>query len=233
MLLEICIDHPASALAAVRGGADRLEVCTNLAEGGTTPSAGLIRFCAGLPIPSMVMIRPRAGHFCYDQQELAVMEEEIRLAKEYGVQGVVFGVLNESNQIDHPALERLVRIATPMQITFHRAFDRVSAPKQAMEQLIDAGVQRILTSGQAPTALSGSHLLKQLIAQAENRIIVMPGAGVRSHNVAEIIHATGAHEIHGSASKATAREDDDMQTYRMTDEDEVKAIKEILHQLNH
>ncbi len=190
-------------MAAERGGADRVELCAALVEGGTTPSLGAIREArARTRLRIMVMIRPRAGDFLYSDVDLAVMERDIRAAKEIGVDGVVFGLLDPDGDVDVPRTGRLVEIARPLEVTFHRAFDHTRDPVLALEKLIAAGVTRVLTSGQERTAAEGAALLARLVGLAGSRIAVMPGGGIREHNVREIVERTGAREVHLSAGGA-------------------------------
>ncbi len=198
--LEICIDSVAGAVAAAEAGADRLEVCTALSEGGLTPSHGLIGAVVNrVALPVMVMIRPRGGDFVYSDEELDVMLRDIQAAKSLGARGVVFGVLTEAGNISLDANRRLLSAARPLEATFHRAFDFTSDPHVALEQLKQMGFDRVLTSGQQATAEAGISLLKQLNASATHPIIIA-GSGVRPENAARIVRETKVREIHGSAS---------------------------------
>lgn len=194
---EVCLESIASIKAAMAGGADRVELCADLLEGGITPSSGMIeiarRECTG---GLQVMIRPRGGDFLYSADELAVMEADILTAKRLGADGVVFGLLNTDGTVDTENTKRFVELARPLNVTFHRAFDMSRDPFQALESLVDAGVDRILTSGQAPTVLEGIELLAQLIEKAGDRIIVMPGCGVTLRNQERIIKACNPKELH-------------------------------------
>ena len=174
-----------------------MELCENLHDGGTTPSAGAIRFARkNLHIALFVMIRPRGGDFLYSGDEFDIMQEDIRVAKELGADGVVFGIMNANGTIDTKRMQVLVDLARPMGITCHRAFDMTADPFKAVEDLISLGIDRILTSGQQPTAPQGAMLIKELIGKSAGRIIIMPGSGVKEHNVAELIRVTGAEEVH-------------------------------------
>lgn len=200
--LEICIDRLDSAIAARDGGADRIEVCGALACGGTTPGAGLLSACLELsPLEVMVMIRPHAGPFVYSPLDLVVMEKEIAAARRAGAHGVVFGALTPDHDVDRAACRRLLDVAGPLGATFHRAFDLTRDPLEALEALIELGFERVLTSGQASTALEGARLLECLVKQASGRIVVMPGAGVSAANVANLLALTNATELHASASE--------------------------------
>lgn len=203
MRVEICVDSPAGAFAAERGGADRVELCDNLIEGGTTPSAGSILVARrGLKIGLQVIIRPRGGDFLYAPEEIAVMREDIRIAKELGADGVVIGCLTAHGDIDQDLTRELIAAARPMNVTFHRAFDMCRDPAAALEQLIELGVERVLTSGQESSCLEGIDLLATLQRQAGGRIIVMPGGGITPRNVEKIVAATGVTEVHLSARRS-------------------------------
>lgn len=202
MLLEICASSLQSAINAQKGGAQRIELCCNLEQGGLTPSYGTIKLArAALTIEIFVLIRPRAGDFTYTELELAQMREDILFCKSIGIDGVVFGVLDEQNEIDKEQNKQLVKLAKPMKTTFHRAFDCLKNPLHDLEQVIKLGFDRILTSGLAPTAIEGQILLKKLIEQAQSRIMILPGSGLNSHNIIDFIALTKAREIHASAKK--------------------------------
>lgn len=200
MILEMCIDSVESAIASAEGGADRVEFCANLLEGGTTPSLGAIRKTKQrADIGLSVMVRPRGGDFCHTPDEFAVIEEDIRIFKEEGVDGVVFGILTPEGTVDAERTRSLIELARPLQVTFHRAFDMARDPFEALEALIDLGVDRILTSGQEPSVLEGTDLIRRLIEHAAGRVIIMPGCGITLKNVHRILEATGASEIHVAA----------------------------------
>ena len=202
-ILEICAGSVESAIAARDGGAKRIELCAALEIGGVTPSAGLIaeaRKIEGLTLN--VIIRPRGGDFLYNEYEVACMLQDIRTCKQLGVDGVVLGSLTADGNIDTAVCKQLIAAADGMSVTFHRAFDMCRDPKIALEELIELGCDRVLTSGQAATAQAGTPLLKELVEQAAGRIIIMPGCGVNSANAADILQATGATEIHASARKS-------------------------------
>lgn len=197
---EICANSAESCVAAQQGGAQRVELCASMPEGGTTPSYGEVKLARRLiDIRLHVIIRPRGGDFLYSPLELDIMEEDIRMARELGADGVVFGCLTPDAQLDMPAMQRLMQAAEGMSVTFHRAFDYVKDPQAVLEELIALGVDRVLTSGQRPTAFEGASLLNALVKQADGRIIIMPGCGVNEQNIAELARLTGASEFHFSA----------------------------------
>lgn len=197
---EICANSADSCVAAQQGGAQRVELCAAMPEGGTTPSYGEICIARKLiDIRLHVIIRPRGGDFLYSPVELDIMEEDIRMARQAGADGVVFGCLTPDGELDKAAMKRLMKASEALSVTFHRAFDYVKNPSEVMEELIEMGVDRILTSGQQPTALQGAALLQKLVEQAAGRIIIMPGCGVNETNIAELAARTGASEFHFSA----------------------------------
>jgi copper homeostasis protein len=199
IIIEIATSDYASSAAAASGGADRIELCDNLAEGGTTQSKAIILHCREkLDLQIFPIIRPRGGDFLYTADEFRIMMDDIRTCKELNCDGVVIGILNADGSIDVERSGRMVELAYPMEVTFHRAFDRCKDPFEALEQLINMGCTRILTSGQQPTALEGISLIAQLVKAAEERIIIMPGSGVRKENIAQLIERTGAVEMHSS-----------------------------------
>lgn len=203
--VEICVDSVESALAAQAGGAQRVELCDNLAEGGTTPSAGMIALTRQhLLIDLNVIIRPRGGDFCYSDLEFAVMKHDVLLAKELGANGIVIGLLNPDGTIDKARTADLIALARPLSVTFHRAFDMTADPQQALEDLIELTVDRVLTSGQESSALEGLDCITVLVQQAAARISVMPGGGVHERNLAKIVQHSGAKEVHLSARTPVA-----------------------------
>lgn len=198
-LLEVCVDSVGSALAAEAGGADRVELCDNLVEGGTTPSAGAIKAARErLSIKLHVIVRPRGGDFLYSDIELDVMKRDILTAKDLGADGVVIGVLNADGTIDREHTRELVEIARPMSVTFHRAFDMTRDPFEAMETLVDLGIDRILTSGQEPVAEKGVELIRELVERAGERITIMACGEIREGNVREVVQRTGVREVHAT-----------------------------------
>lgn len=202
---EICANSVESCLAAQEGGADRVELCAGIPEGGTTPSYGEIKLARKLLTKTKlhVIIRPRGGDFLYTPLELERMEEDIRICRELGVDGVVFGCLTEEGEVDREANRRLVELARPMSVTFHRAFDRTADPMKALEDIISLGCNRILTSGQQPKAIDGISLLAQLEKKLKEYplppIQLLAGSGVNEENIRQIFDATGIHEYHFSA----------------------------------
>lgn len=185
---------------AQEAGANRIELCANPLEGGTTPSAGLVKAARKtLTIDLYPIIRPRGGDFLYNEPEFEIIKNDIRLCKQLGCDGVVTGLLNADGTVDRVRCSQIVEIAYPMGLTFHRAFDRVADPFQAMRDIIDCGFERILTSGLQPDAVKGMQLIKGLVEKAANDIIIMPGSGLRSENMQEIAITTGATEFHTSA----------------------------------
>jgi copper homeostasis protein len=198
--LEIAVFNIESAILAAASGADRLELCENPFDGGTTPSFGFLKNVSGLiSIPVYPIIRPRGGDFLYSNAEFKQICYDIELCKDLGFKGVVCGILLADGTIDHKRTSLLVNLAGDMQFTFHRAFDRAINPLQALETIIDTGAKRILTSGQVPNAFDGKELIHQLIQQSGSRIIIMPGSGVRSSNIKALQALTGAQELHSSA----------------------------------
>ncbi len=202
MILEIAVFNIESALLATDAGADRLELCENPAEGGTTPSYGTLKIVKDkISIPVFPIIRPRGGDFFYTDEEFEVMKKDVLLCKELRFEGIVIGSLTADGNTHKEHTKYLVDSAYPMEVSFHRAFDRTADPLQALEDIIDCGCSRILTSGQVPDAFNGKGLIKTLIEKAGGRIIIMPGSGVRSSNIIELAKFTGAIELHSSARK--------------------------------
>jgi copper homeostasis protein len=199
VVLEVCVDSVVSAMAAAQGGAQRVEVCSDLAEGGVTPSAGLIAMTRKrITIGMHVLIRPRAGDFCYSADEFEVMKRDVVLAKQLGANGVVFGILDRDANIDLERSTQLVGLARPLAITFHRAFDLVREPAAALGDVVQTGADRILTSGGARSAEEGADSLAHLVKAAAPRIVIMACGGIRETNVAGILGRTGVREIHAA-----------------------------------
>jgi copper homeostasis protein len=200
--LEICVESLESALAAERGGAQRIELCSALSEGGLTPSAGLIAACSRLAVECYVMIRPHGGDFLYSDLEFELMKDEIQRAKELGADGVVFGILTADGRVDVERTRALVELAAPLPVTYHRAFDMTPDLDAALEAVIATGAVRILTSGGAPSVPEGLDAIAWVVQRAAGRIRIMPGGGVKPGNIAEIARMTGATEFHSSARDA-------------------------------
>lgn len=201
-ILEICANSVESAIVAQTGGAQRVELCENIIEGGTTPSYGAIQQARKeLLIDLNIIIRPRGGDFLYSEREFEIMCNDIKIAKDLGVDGVVFGCLLPDGSVDVLRTKQLVALSKPMKVTFHRAFDVSTNPFKSLEDIIECGCSRILTSGQQNKAIAGTELIKNLIAKANERIIIMPGSGIDESNIEEIYHKTGAIEFHASLRK--------------------------------
>jgi copper homeostasis protein len=199
VILEVCVDSIESAIAADRGGADRIELGSSLLEGGLTPSPGVIStVLSKVSLGVFVMIRPRGGDFCYSADDFKAMEQDVRVAKQLGADGVVFGILTEDGRVDAARTHRLVEIARPLKVTFHRAFDMSRDLSESLEDVIRAGVDRVLTSGGEQNVELGQSRIANLQRQAKDRIILMAGAGITEDNVRQIISVTGVREIHAS-----------------------------------
>jgi len=198
--LEVCCGSVDDAIEAQRGGADRIELNSSLFFGGLTPSLGsIIEAKKRVNIPVMVMIRPRGGGFCYTQAEAAVMLHDAKLAVEHEADGLVFGILAEDGSIDIDRCRQIIELAEGRETVFHRAFDVTADPLKALDQLIELGFKRVLTSGQERTVPEGIELIRKLIVYARDRIEVLPGGGIRPHNVKTLVEQTGANQIHLSA----------------------------------
>ncbi|HEY6978510.1 MAG TPA: copper homeostasis protein CutC [Chitinophagaceae bacterium] len=234
--LEIAVFNISSALSAATAGADRIELCENPVDGGTTPSFGTLKIVREkINIPAFPIIRPRGGDFLYSDEEFDVIKKDVQLIKDLGFEGIVVGLLRKDGTIDTRRTGKLVELAYPMEVTFHRAFDRATEPLHALEEIIICGCQRILTSGQAPNAIDGKELLRQLIERADERIVIMPGSGVRSNNIAELAAYTHAHEFHSSARKVIPSQMKFIQKSMkenveniLVDIEEIKTMKEVL-----
>ncbi len=208
MIIEICANSYQSAMNAQNSGADRIELCSELAVGGITPSYGLIKkIKLDLEIPVHVLIRPRSGNFTYSEAEFEIIKNDIVLCKNMGCEGVVSGVLNIDNSIDFSRTKELVEISKPMSFTFHRAFDWVVNPLEELEQLMKIGVDRILTSGQENQAIKGIELLNKLKDKANSKIEIMPGGGVTIDNIL-IFKKAGFKQIHFSATSLYAAQNE-------------------------
>lgn len=201
-LLEICVDSIESAINAQVAGADRIELCDNLLEGGTTPSYGTILSVKNnLDIAINVIIRPRGGDFLYSDDEFEIMRRDIEICGEAGVNGIVLGLLTTAGQIDTERTARLIEFSSPMQVTFHRAFDMCRDPFRGLEDIIASGATRILTSGQKNKVNDGLGLVNELVKKAADRIIIMPGSGIDENNIKLIAQSTGAKEFHLTGRK--------------------------------
>jgi copper homeostasis protein len=197
MICEICVDSATAVRAAREAGANRVELCVALLEGGLTPSRGMIRQARRIDgVGLHVMIRPRGGDFLFDADEMAIMWSDVEAAKDEGADGVVIGLLTREAEIDMARSQALIELARPMSVTFHRAFDMTREPFAALETLIGLAVDRVLTSGQETTVLEGLPLLAELVRRAGSRIVVMPGGGITSRNVERIVSAIKPKEIH-------------------------------------
>lgn len=229
IVLEVCVDSIDGVFAAIKGGAGRVELCSSLSEGGLTPSAGLMQAAAALPVPCFALIRPRSGLFRFSEAEAEIMLADIAMAQKAGLAGVVLGAQDAKGGLNMPLLARLTGAAGGMGKTLHRVIDVVPQPLVALEQAIDLGMERVLTSGAEPLAPDGVKLIAQMVAQAGARISVMPGCGLTSENVAGVIAATGVQEVHAACSRrvpgAAAFSDFDPPGGRLeTSEAEVRAM---------
>jgi copper homeostasis protein len=196
-LFESCIDSLDSAIASARGGAGRVELCARLDVGGTTPGAALIAQCAAaVRIPVFAIIRPRGGDFVYGAGEVAAMVEAIGAATRAGAHGVVFGALRRDGTIDRETMRRLVDAARPLPVTCHKAIDAARDPLEALDALLDLGIDRVLTSGGAETAIDGAGVIADMVALSGDALVVMAGGGIRAGNVAEVVRRTGVREVH-------------------------------------
>jgi len=197
LTFEICVDSAEAAVAAQAGGGNRVELCSDLLEGGLTPSHGTIEVSrARLRIPIMAMVRPRGGDFCYSDVEFEVMRHDLLAAKGLGADGIVLGLLKADGTVDGERTRELIALARPLPVTFHRAFDMTRDPFEALDTLMSLGVDRLLTSGQEPSVLEGLDLIVELVKRSAGRIVIMPGGGITARNVARIAAASGARELH-------------------------------------
>lgn len=241
LMIEVCVDSVESAMAAEQGSADRVELCDNLMEGGTTPSAGAIDLARkNLDLGLQVMIRPRGGDFCYSSIEFEIMKGDIEVAKDLGADGIVFGILRPDGSIDVERSLELVELSRPLNVTFHRAFDVSRDACQSLEDLISLGIDRILTSGQAFSVLEGLDLITELVQLAGDRIIIMPGGGTE-RNVQKVVSKSGVNEIHviGPKSVESAMEYRNHQIYMggelrppeysrvITDPEKIRMLREV------
>ena len=235
-IIEIATSDFVTTQSAVNGGADRIELCANLAEGGTTPSFGTIKQCrASFTVSLYPIIRPRGGDFLYTGDEFEIMLQDVKLCKQLGCDGIVIGLLNSNGTIDVKRTSALIDAAYPLGVTFHRAFDRCIDPFVALEQLIEIGCERILTSGQKPSVVDGVDLVAELNKKAGERIIIMPGSGVRKENIKMLAAKTGCTEFHSSLrGKEISKMDFVHEAFKDSeesfmnnaiDEEEVKALR--------
>jgi copper homeostasis protein len=243
--LEVCANTLTSALAAQEGGAIRVELCDNLGEGGTTPSYGQIKLARKLlNIRLYVLIRPREGDFLYSDIEFEIIKADVQNCIDLGCDGIVIGILNADGGIDKARCAQLVQMATKagLGVTFHRAFDLCNDMNKALEEIIEMGCERILTSGGKSTAMEGANVIAHLIERAAGRIIIMPGSGVDEHTVADLVHFTKANEVHSSArnpvkSKMQYHNDHIILSRDMLDENSIlmtdaKKVKRIIELAN-
>ncbi len=220
-LLEISVETLERALAAERGGADRIELCGNLSAGGVTPGADLLRAVrANVHIPIFSMVRPRAGDFVYSSAEFAEMKRSISEAKVSGMDGVVLGILIEERRVDIARTRELTELARPLPVTYHRAFDEAADWHQALEDVMQSGAKRILTSGGAKSALEGAAVLARIVEAAGDRVVIVPGAGISALNMEKVAQQTGAREFHSGLSAALPYGSKDYRKF----EDEVRKL---------
>jgi copper homeostasis protein len=205
VILEVCVDSVESAVAAERGGAHRVELCSNLFDGGVTPSAGLIaRVRQSISVGLHVMIRPRGGDFCYSDDEYKIMRHDILTAKQLGADRIVLGILDLDGRVDIHRTKQLVELAAPLKVTYHRAFDMSLDLFASLRDLQTIGLHCVLTSGGEQTAAEGAETLKRLVAASSGRIAIMAGCGIEDHNVSSLIEQTGVREIHASVKSPVA-----------------------------
>lgn len=227
VLLEICVDSLASVRAAEAGGADRLELCQGLSEGGTTPTLGFLESAReATKLPIFVLLRPRAGGFVYGKAEVQCLLRDLESARENGAQGFVTGALTQEGGLDEDFLKRVLDAAGPLPVTFHRAFDVCAQPLELFDRLLDLGVQRLLTSGHAPRVEEGMDLLADLVQRGGDRMIVMPGGGLREETAVDLASLVRAREYHGSASRPVSGPAEF--PARVADESRVARLKELL-----
>ena len=227
-LLEITVESLDTALAAERGGADRIELCSDLVHGGLTPSVAAMRkLHEELEIPVFPIIRPRAGDFVYSDNEFSAMKRDISIVRDLGMDGVVFGILRADRSIDVERTTELVQCARPLEVTFHRAFDQTPDLQLALEDLIAAGATRILTAGGSTTALQGMGALQELVKMATARIVIMPAGGLDAANIAKIVSETLAHEFHSGLGSVLPYGSSNLQRF----EAEIHAMKRHLKEV--
>ncbi len=242
-IIEVPVFSFDTATIAQSAGADRLELCSGFHEGGTTPSHASVTMAKKyISIPVNIMIRPRGGDFLYSNKEFELMIKDAEFIRDVGLNGIVFGILNTDGTVDKQRCMELIKIARPLSVTFHRAFDRANDPFQALEDIIEIGFDRILTSGQQKDAHAGSELIANLVKRSNGRIIIMPGCGINSGNLHEIIKISKANEFHASAKKmfpSNMKYHNDISMGKgfnyensiiSTDVDEIKKLKNILNE---
>lgn len=247
MTIEVVVYSIESALNAQKGGANRIELCASPAEGGTTPSVGVMEIVRqAFTLDIYAMIRPRGGDFVYSAFDYFAMKRDIEMCKRASMDGVVFGILKADGTLDKDRCKKLVEAARPMKVTCHRAFDVTRDPYEALEDCIAIGFNRILTSGRSPSAEAGIEVLKELVKRAAGRISIMPGSGIHENNAAKIVNETGVKEIHFSASSSNPSSDknynpsitftsalpEDYLQQRTTDPDKIKRTRENLRPLS-
>lgn len=246
MILEICCGDINSVIAAIDGGADRIELCSALSEGGLTPSYGLmkqtVKICHEKNVRVNVLIRPRSGDFCYSPEEEEIMAIDISIAHSLNADGIVIGALKPSGEIDTSICRRLLNVACDMDTTFHRAFDMCKDPNTALEDIISLGFKRILTSGCSTTALQGIEIIKDIKCKVKDRICIMAGCGINSDNALEIIKTCDINEIHASVRRSIpsnmtykngnvkmGSKNKDEYSQMITDAEEVRIIKNLIN----
>lgn len=239
-ILEICAGSLNSALAAQEGGADRVELCDNLYEGGTTPSYGIIKTCKSLlSIPIFPIIRPRGGDFVYSDHEFEVMKQDVQCCLELGCAGIVFGILRPDGSVDIERCSELITLSGAMQLTFHRAFDRCCDPEKGLEEIVKMGFNRILTSGGMNYAEDAIPEISKRVKQAENRISIMPGSGITTGNLMTLVKDTRAFEFHSTAKRkidaaaqSSLKTNLDSEDLHETDVIKVREMRQLLDSFN-
>jgi copper homeostasis protein len=205
-LIEVCVPSLETAIAADRTGADRIELCEDIENGGTTPSHFAIEYCVkNLKLKTHVLVRPRAGNFVYSYKEYEVIKNDVLFCKKMGVNAVVVGFLHVDFTVDISKTSEIVKLAHPMEVTFHRAFDVCTHWQIALEQIIECGCTRILTSGQKPTAVEGAENIRRMVKQAGDRIIILAGSGITMDNYKQLVEITGVKEVHGTRMRGVIR----------------------------
>lgn len=239
-ILEICAGSLNSALAAQEGGADRVELCDNLYEGGTTPSYGIIKTCKSLlSIPIFPIIRPRGGDFVYSDHEFEVMKQDVQCCLELGCAGIVLGILRPDGSVDIERCSELITLSGAMQLTFHRAFDRCCDPEKGLEEIVKMGFNRILTSGGMNYAEDAIPEISKRVKQAENRISIMPGSGITTGNLMTLAKDTRAFEFHSTAKRkidaaaqSSLKTNLDSEDLHETDVIKVREMRQLLDSFN-